>query len=221
MFGRTWGAVKAKRMRLGLTMSRDDWDEEQIKFLYANYMVMSDAKVGQELGKTEYAIRSKRMRLGGEIASKGHVVQRLPAGVSVMRRILAQYKRDAENRDFEWHLTEDQFVFLTQKPCQYCGREPHITRVTKDSNGSYTYNGIDRIDSELGYVVGNVVPCCKRCNVAKGAGSLDDFLDWAIDLYEHLVEDAQAGFGIRDKPILLDEIERQAKRGAGTLALDW
>jgi hypothetical protein len=37
------------------------------------------------------------------------------------------------------------------------------------------YSGIDRINPSLGYVVGNVVPCCARCNVAKNNMSVEEF----------------------------------------------
>jgi len=42
----------------------------------------------------------------------------------------------------------------------------------------YIYNGLDRIDNEKGYLLDNVTPCCKICNQAKHALSLDDFLAW-------------------------------------------
>ena len=36
-----------------------------------------------------------------------------------------------------------------------------------ECNGQYLYNGIDRIDNKLGYIKGNMTPCCKICNHAK------------------------------------------------------
>jgi hypothetical protein len=29
------------------------------------------------------------------------------------------------------------------------------------------YNGVDRIENNSGYTVGNVKPCCKKCNMIK------------------------------------------------------
>lgn len=29
------------------------------------------------------------------------------------------------------------------------------------------YQGIDRVNSKIGYTLGNVVPCCKKCNTVK------------------------------------------------------
>lgn len=39
------------------------------------------------------------------------------------------------------------------------------------------YNGIDRVDSEKGYVVGNCVPCCYEVNRAKSNMTQSDFLE--------------------------------------------
>ena len=49
----------------------------------------------------------------------------------------------------------------------------------------YKYNGIDRVDNEKGYEEGNVVPCCKICNVAKHDMEQKDFIFWARSVAEH------------------------------------
>jgi hypothetical protein len=41
-----------------------------------------------------------------------------------------------------------------------------------------TYGGIDRKDNTIGYVVGNVVPCCIVCNRAKMDLPYEAFLAW-------------------------------------------
>ena len=55
-------------------------------------------------------------------------------------------------------------------PCSYCGRlcDPSIDY----------YNGIDRIDNNIGYTIDNSVSCCKYCNFAKNDFLLDEFLLW-------------------------------------------
>lgn len=42
----------------------------------------------------------------------------------------------------------------------------------------YTYNGIDRVNNDIGYIKNNCIPCCKICNRAKNSMSYDDFLNW-------------------------------------------
>jgi hypothetical protein len=59
--------------------------------------------------------------------------------------------------------------------------------IDESGNGSFTYSGIDRIDSSIGYIEGNVVSCCSKCNTAKSDMPFDEFRVWAIRLYEKLV----------------------------------
>ena len=75
---------------------------------------------------------------------------------------------------------------IEQQPCYYCGAKS--LQVSRSHGGTeYVYNGLDRIDSALGYVPGNVVPCCGICNRAKGAMTQSEFMEWAHGLCEHLL----------------------------------
>jgi len=96
--------------------------------------------------------------------------------------IIRDYKRGAKQRGFDFLLTKDQFRQLTKQNCFYCGIEPQ--RI-KDRNGQhvfknsvYVYNGIDRIDNNVGYVFENCVTCCTECNWAKGTKTQKEFLRW-------------------------------------------
>lgn len=66
----------------------------------------------------------------------------------------AQYKSGAKRRGLEFRLTKDEFQTFWQKPCSYCG--DRILTI-----------GLDRIDSEKGYFIDNVIPCCSICNTMK------------------------------------------------------
>lgn len=74
------------------------------------------------------------------------------------------YKNNAKRNNRDFNLSENQFASLVENNrCFYC----------HDSNSRL---GIDRIDSLKGYVLDNVVPCCRRCNIAKNNASFDDFI---------------------------------------------
>lgn len=45
-------------------------------------------------------------------------------------------------------------------------------------------NGIDRVDSSIGYTIQNSVPCCKICNYAKHNLTLEEFTLWLDRLVE-------------------------------------
>ena len=48
-------------------------------------------------------------------------------------------------------------------------------------------NGVDRIDSSLGYTIDNCVACCDKCNYAKHDLSTEDFKEWIIKIYNNLI----------------------------------
>ena len=67
-----------------------------------------------------------------------------------------------------------------------CGVPPQQIRSSKGRNGDYTYNGIDRVDNEKGYVHGNVEACCGTCNFLKGNLSLAEFHAAILRIIERL-----------------------------------
>jgi len=72
---------------------------------------------------------------------------------------------------------------LTTSPCFYCGTPPSQRKRSPGQVGehaTYVYNGVDRVDNEVGYVAENCVPCCWRCNKAKGSMTQREFLDMAM-----------------------------------------
>ncbi len=71
---------------------------------------------------------------------------------SVLKSTAKKFKRAFE-------LTEESYgALVSPNSCHYCGG-------TLPEVGC----GIDRQDNKLGYVLGNVVPCCESCNEKKGS----------------------------------------------------
>ena len=94
----------------------------------------------------------------------------------------------------EFHLSLPQLKFVSLLPCVYCGKEPdNLLRMKYSFDGvrDYSpemdihYSGLDRIDSEKGYIHGNVVPCCWECNKIKSALPLDVFLALIARIQKH------------------------------------
>lgn len=101
--------------------------------------------------------------------------------------IWQSYKKGAKDRGLSFNLSKDQFRTLTQGKCYYCGRMPSQKRVArKDRIQGFIYNGIDRMDSTIGYKLSNCVSCCRFCNIAKGKRSSEEFLSLIKKIYEHL-----------------------------------
>jgi hypothetical protein len=67
---------------------------------------------------------------------------------------LSEYRRNAKKRGLEFTVTDIEFARLIMSPCKHCGGPG---------------GGIDRIDSNKGYIPGNCQPCCATCNYMKQA----------------------------------------------------
>lgn len=68
-------------------------------------------------------------------------------------------KSQSKRRKKVWELSFEEYCNIIKDPCYYCngvlGKVTHAI-------------GIDRIDSSIGYVKGNVLSCCYTCNRVKG-----------------------------------------------------
>ena len=96
-----------------------------------------------------------------------------------INKIIRSYKKGAKEREIDWKIKDSYAKELISKECFYCG-----AKFSNEWDG-YKYNGIDRVDNEKGYEEGNVVPCCKVCNVAKHDMTQKDFIFWARSVVEH------------------------------------
>lgn len=106
----------------------------------------------------------------------------LGIGVSAFNTLLASYKIGARKRNVDFSLSKEEFSNLISKNCYYCGSIP--ASIYKKSTGNLIYNGIDRIDNNLGYSLNNVVTCCVTCNYAKNKLTQSKFFEMIKNIYE-------------------------------------
>lgn len=133
-----------------------------------------------DCGSPEKLVRGSKLRVG--LQSCGC----LKGGLfldSARRRMFRQIRDGAKVRGLEWVLSRDQVYELTSQPCHYCGSLPENKCKTKRQDwkpgaGEHTYNGIDRVDNTLGYILSNCVPCCAQCNMAKKGTNYHEFIHW-------------------------------------------
>ena len=130
-----------------------------------------------------YLANKERIRITHRVTNQTY--QRSEKGKVAKRRYrekpIARYK-DLINRSTRlYHLkcefSFEEFLKIIKFPCFYCGGSLPIY-------GS----GIDRIDSNLGYTIENIRPCCTICNIAKNASSEDAFRLWIIRVFKHWIK---------------------------------
>jgi len=106
-------------------------------------------------------------------------------GEAAFNTLLYSYKNGAKHRGLKFSISKNKFKELTKGNCYYCGNPPSTVFFRKSMNGSYIYNGVDRIDNNIGYVYGNVVSCCERCNMSKLKKTEEEFLKMVKEIYLH------------------------------------
>jgi len=112
-----------------------------------------------------------------------------------LKRVYDGYKRHADALGLQFELTMEDVRRISTQNCFYCGCVPnrvegaHRKHANNGKgylsayNGKFIYNGIDRMDSTIGYIENNVVSCCFDCNVAKRVRPVDTFAEWIRTVY--------------------------------------
>ena len=83
-----------------------------------------------------------------------------------------RYIKNCRQKKREFSLSEVEFCSIIKQPCYYCGS---IEKV-----------GVDRIDSKIGYVEGNCLPCCWNCNHLKNDLPIEVFYSQVKKIYSNL-----------------------------------
>lgn len=115
-------------------------------------------------------------------------------------RIYTYYKSHVESHNKtgkfkSFELSQDEFTNLIHSDCYYCGAPPSEDNTWNKSNRRkldsemIKINGIDRIDSDKGYIKGNCVPCCPQCNRMKLDYTTEQFLSKVKQIYCKMFND--------------------------------
>lgn len=99
------------------------------------------------------------------------------------------WRNNYEEMEFE------DFHIISQQPCYYCGEMPSNVQNGADKkssenmkkNGYFTYNGLDRLDSNKPHSKKNCVACCKYCNYAKRERTVEEFKEWLTKTYKFFI----------------------------------
>jgi predicted transcriptional regulator len=143
------------------------WTKDEIAYLTAN-RDMTVAELANKLDRSQSSVKTKVNKLhlhrdwscvvcNTQISQRGKYCT---AHNWVERRVSQVLYRSAK-KGWESDLTEADIISIVQKDCTYCG----------DTGG-----GIDRVDSGIGYMKSNTVPCCYRCNTMKLNSNKDEWI---------------------------------------------
>lgn len=100
------------------------------------------------------------------------------------RALFNGYKKGATERDLSFEITFEQFENLVKRNCFYCNSPPSRERTRK--HHKWKFNGVDRVNNNQGYYIGNIVPCCWNCNRMKLNIPYDEFINHINNIYENM-----------------------------------
>ncbi len=81
------------------------------------------------------------------------------------------YSARSKKKGYNFNLTKKEFEKLITGTCHYCGVRDNM--------------GIDRVDSNKGYIIDNCVPCCWKCNRMKHSSTENDFIKQVEKIYNY------------------------------------
>lgn len=135
---------------------------------------------------TKDVVADANALVGGHVTGCGNKckLRVKPNNGAAKNTVFLYYRGNAKRRNITFSLTREDVVNLIEQPCFYCGATK--SNVVNTDTYTYKYNGIDRIDSNIGYIKNNVVACCKYCNRAKSDMSLNEFKNWINNLVKNM-----------------------------------
>ena len=95
---------------------------------------------------------------------------------TALRSLYNAYQQRARKSGLVFELSIEDFQRITSEPCFYTGRLPEKEARNRAGSERYLYNGVDRVDNSIGYVLGNCVACCYDANMAKHTQTFDGFV---------------------------------------------
>src|ERR1017187_6084253 len=73
---------------------------------------------------------------------------RLMGGASAFNAVWNDYVQQSRRRKLSWTLTKNSAKRLFKGVCFYCGASPSAVKMIPNGQGSFTFNGVDRVDNE-------------------------------------------------------------------------
>ena len=115
-----------------------------------------------------------------------HKSNELAFGEAACNHLYSVYKHNADKRNLLYTITIEDFRKLTSSSCYYCNDAPMYSHSGVTCSTPYVYNGVDRVDNTIGYVLENCVPCCRICNWMKRTQSQKDFVTKCAKITENM-----------------------------------
>ena len=137
---------------------KKEWKENNYA-KQANYWMNSRQHKIEALGMEEYLRCNAKMSQNWRDKNPEKQIEINEARRNSYESQYGVDKRSACLKNLEFSISSDEYREIVKMPCHYCG-------IIQD-RGTEQFNGIDRDNSALGYVLGNCFSSCTICNYMK------------------------------------------------------
>jgi hypothetical protein len=148
--------------------------DAQVKFKLRKHLCQCDCGTVKMVGHNALTLKHGGTKSCG--CKQKETIQKhrmLPGIQGIINRLMYTLRRSAMLRDLPVEITKAEFEYLIRQNCHYCGCEPDQTRASREHRrleaefDNFKYHGLDRVNSDRGYTLDNVVTCCTMCNRMK------------------------------------------------------
>ena len=155
---------------------------------YKRTLWVCECDCGKKIKARTISLKRKKLSTKSCGCMRGHCNKK-DFGYSASKRAYHDKKKSAIKHGYIFLLKFEEFIKITKQNCSYCGDQPYQKKIFKNFNNGNFYigNGIDRIDSDIGYVYNNCVPCCTKCNRAKNDMNVENFKKHIKEIYTNFV----------------------------------
>lgn len=158
---------------------KKEWKENNYEKVAETWMNSRNARI-ERMGVEEYQKQNAENAQNWRNNNPEKVEQNNENKKKSLTIQYSTYKTSANSKNLVFEITFDEYTEIVKQKCYYCG-DMH----------ERGFNGIDRFDSEKGYILDNCVSCCQMCNYIKGSLHGDVFIKRIEHIlsYNNLIED--------------------------------
>ena len=142
------------------------WTDAEVQFIKDN-SDKTNYWLAKQLGRSNGGVKTKRTKLGEHrnffCIECGTPIQKSGKYCGKHTKLGNRIRYYASRITVKkgGNISKAEIRDLLLSPCEYCNKKEAM--------------GIDRVDSSLGYLDVNSVPCCSKCNVMKMGANVDEW----------------------------------------------
>lgn len=162
-------------------LPKNEYDTRSLKRTLFKVICQCGVEKVIDAGNLKKGVKSCSCQRNEQSAANGKTRRTVEGYINYL---YGENRRSSKNRGLSFELTKDEFKVLITNNCKYCDLAPTLRCKVSTVGIPTEINGIDRVNSDLGYINSNCVSCCTQCNTMKMDYTKTEFLNKIKEIYE-------------------------------------